>query len=137
MSVPVSLTEMERAISRLNIIGKPFKYGGRGDKFYDCYGLLMRLYREFFGIDLPDYLSPTTAREISSLMRSQLHLWKPTQELKFGTVLFMLLGDYTHVAMFLGHDRFIHTCEITSGVCIERYSNWVQRIEGFYEYAGT
>lgn len=132
----VTAAEFENFVSSLELIGKPFKYGGRGDSHYDCYGLLMRIYEGLFGVKLPDYLSPSSAAEVSALMRSQLHLWKRTDELRFGTVLFMILGNYTHVAMYIGNDRFIHTCEITNGVCIERLSNWVQKIEGYYEYAG-
>lgn len=118
-----------------DLIGKPFKYGGRGQDSYDCYGLVMELYRRFMGIELPDYRSPTVACEISALMRSQLHLWAPTREPKFGTVMFMRLGEYTHVAFYIGENRFIHTCEATGGVCVERLSNWFNKIEMYYQYA--
>lgn len=118
-----------------NLIGVPFKYGGRGDGFYDCYGLIMELYRRLFGIELPDYKSPTTAKEISALMRGELRLWREVREPKLGTVMFMRLGDYTHVAMYLGENRFIHTSEATGGVCIERMSNWFNRIEKYVDYA--
>jgi len=36
-------------------VGIPYKFGGRGPE-YDCYGLLMAIYREEFGIMLPDWL---------------------------------------------------------------------------------
>lgn len=69
------------------------------------------------------------------MMRGQLHLWKRVEELEPGVVLFMVLGKYTHVAMYLGEDEFIHTSEATGGVCRERLSTWINRIEGLYRYA--
>lgn len=118
-----------------SLIGTPFKYGGRGNGYYDCYGLVIELYRRLFNIELPDYQSPTTAREIAKLMRGELHLWRPTEHPRRGTVMFMKLGEFTHVAMYLGENRFIHTCEATGGVCIERMSNWFNKIERYFEYA--
>lgn len=119
------------------LIGTPFKYGGRGPDFYDCYGLIMELYRRLFQIELPDYQSPTCADDIARLMRGELHHWRPVEVPKLGTVMFMRLGEFTHVAMYLGDNRFIHTCEATGGVCIERMSNWFNRIEKYIEYAPT
>lgn len=119
-----------------DLIGTKFKYGGRQPGVaLDCYGLLMELYRRNYGIELPDYLSPTDAKAISAMMRGELHLWRKVDELTPGTVLFMRLGRVTHVAMYLGDDEFIHTSEITGGVCKERLSDWINRIEGLYQYA--
>ena len=95
----------------------------------------MGLYRRAYQIELPDYTSPTSAAEISALMRGQLHLWQQVDDVEPGVVLFMRLGRFTHVAMYLGDDEFIHTSEITGGVCRERLSNWINRIEGLYRYA--
>ena len=123
-------------ISCGDLIGVPFRYGGRDPgEALDCYGLLIELYRRAYQIELPDYTSPTSAGEISALMRGQLHLWQPVDDVEPGVVLFMRLGRFTHVAMYLGDDEFIHTSEITGGVCRERLSNWINRIEGLYRYA--
>lgn len=119
-----------------DLIGTKFVYGGRQPGVaLDCYGLLMELYRRAFGIELPDYTSPSSGKEVSAMMRGQLHLWKRVEELEPGVVLFMVLGKYTHVAMYLGEDEFIHTSEATGGVCRERLSTWINRIEGLYRYA--
>jgi cell wall-associated NlpC family hydrolase len=121
-----------------DLIGVKFEYGGRDPAVsLDCYGLLMELYRRAFNFELPDYGSRTSALEISKHMRSKLREWEPVDEydLEPGTVLFMRLGVFTHVAMYLGDDEFIHTSEITGGVCTERLSLWANRIEGLYRYA--
>jgi len=36
-------------------IGRPYRFGGRGPE-YDCYGLVMAVYRAHHGIDLPDWI---------------------------------------------------------------------------------
>jgi cell wall-associated NlpC family hydrolase len=37
------------------LIGLPWKAGGRGPHEFDCWGLLVHVYREQFGVLLPDY----------------------------------------------------------------------------------
>jgi cell wall-associated NlpC family hydrolase len=46
-------------------LGLPFKPGGRGPDFYDCWGVLRLVYTREFGIDLPEfpYLTPNNFQE--------------------------------------------------------------------------
>ena len=37
-------------------IGRPYKYGGRDLEGMDCYGLCVLIYKERYGIKLPDWL---------------------------------------------------------------------------------
>jgi hypothetical protein len=39
----------------LGLIGKPWVAGGRGPDTFDCWGLLVHVYRELLGIELPAY----------------------------------------------------------------------------------
>ena len=47
---------MERSVGSAidNILGKKFKYGGRGPDEFDCLGSCIYLIRECFGIEMPD-----------------------------------------------------------------------------------
>jgi len=38
-----------------NYVGLPYELGARGPDVVDCYGLCMVVYREEFGIELPDW----------------------------------------------------------------------------------
>lgn len=119
-------------------IGIPFKYGGRDRKELDCYGLVMLLYKELKGIEIPDVISPQTLAEISTVVESQKQSYWQKCEPKEGAVLiFGIKGYGAHVGYMLDNDRMIHTWEKTSGVTIERLSinGWNRRLLGCYEYA--
>lgn len=118
-------------------IGIPFKYGGRDRKELDCYGLVMLLYKEIHGIELPDLTSPTYLNEIAELVDQEKEkgYWEPC-ELEVGCVLlFNVRGYGSHVGYYLGNDRMIHTWEGTGGVIIERISfSWQNRLVGSYKW---
>ncbi|MBB4315372.1 C40 family peptidase [Roseospira marina] len=118
----------------LDLIGKPFAYGGRGPDSFDCYGLLMELYRRK-GVMLPDYRSPTRLHDIAAALADGLWRWTPIESRPGAAVTFRIKGYGAHVGLVLRHDRFIHTWEGTGGVCIERLSHWKQRVLGFYDFA--
>lgn len=119
-----------------DLIGIPFRYGGRGDGAFDCYGLVMELHKRR-GIELPDYLSPKDKGVIASMMASQVTLWRKVEEPEVGDVILMRIGIFNcHVGVLLDDGEFIHTYEASGGVCIESLSGWDRRIEGYYRYEG-
>lgn len=118
-----------------DLIGVPFEYGGRGPDKFDCYGLIMELYRRS-GVALPDFKSPTVQAEIATLMACNNYLWERLEEPEPGAVILFRIGRfYSHVGMYLGGDSFIHAYQDSGGVTIDRLSDWHFRIEGFYCYA--
>jgi len=117
-----------------DLIGRPFKYGGRGPDCYDCYGLVREMYRRM-GKEVPDYHSPTTSGEIVAAMLSGRVMWQEVEE-RPGVVAMMKLAKSMHVGFLLPHGRMIHVWERSGGVCIEYFSIWRPRAIGFYDYAG-
>ena len=117
-----------------DLIGKPFRYGGRGPDSFDCYGLLKELYQRD-GVEIPDYLSPSDGMRIAALMASQLHLWEETED-RPGAAIYIKLPRNTHVAYSLGDGRFIHCYQQDNGVCVGNVSDWQNRIIGYYRYVG-
>lgn len=119
-----------------DLLGTPFKYGGRGDGFYDCYGLIMDLMLRD-GTKIPDYLSPSEGAKIMAIFISELRLWEEAIAARGAIHLFRIPGNY-HVGYALDADRFIHTWEESGGVIIERLSedNWHRRLIGTYKYVG-
>lgn len=117
------------------LIGIPFKYGGRTREELDCYGLVMLLYKELYGIDIPDVVSPTILKEISELVESEKCKWEPSDLVEGAVILFNIKGYGSHVGFCIGNDYMIHTWESTSGVTIERIGiNWQHRILGVYKW---
>ena len=46
------------------LLGKPFRLGARGPDAFDCFGLVGWLYREVYGIEIPD---PTHAGSVGRI----------------------------------------------------------------------
>jgi cell wall-associated NlpC family hydrolase len=116
-------------------IGIPFKYNGRTREELDCYGLVMLLYKNIYGIDLPDVISPTFLKEIHDLVAAEKVKWTPCELEEGAVIVFNIKGYGSHVAFYLGDDHMIHTWEATGGVTIERIGiNWKHRILGVYKW---
>ena len=123
-------------IEYADLIGKPFKYGGRGPDSYDCWGLLMELYSRK-GIQIPDFLSPTDWKEIAALMEQNMSNWTPCEPHP-GCAIHMKMAQHPHhVAFYLGRGTFIHTFEGDFGVKVDRTQDWERNIVGCYEYSRT
>jgi cell wall-associated NlpC family hydrolase len=118
----------------VDLIGVPFQYGGRGPEIFDCYGLVIEMYRRR-GRWLPDYRSPSDQAEIAALMGCasigfRLRL-EPTPS---SIVMLRVSGLACHVGYMLDEERFLHTWERSGGVVVERLENWRRRVTGFYDY---
>lgn len=117
-----------------DLIGKPFKYGGRGPEFYDCYGLVMELHKRA-GKTIPDVLSPSEQAKIASLVETEVPAWTACERAP-GAVLTMRIGRHvSHVALVISGTKFIHVwSQGALGVAVERISEWERRIVGCYQY---
>lgn len=118
-----------------DLIGIPFKWGGRDRSGYDCYGLVMELFRRS-GVSLADYPSSTDERSnIETVIDALQKGWSETPKPKGGGIALFRNAhrEATHVAFLLDKDRFIHVME-GHKVAIERLSNpvWDRRVVGFY-----
>lgn len=51
-------------------VGKPYRLGGRGPEFYDCWGLVMAVFEQR-GITLPDWRSNSS--ELSDIVSAVTH----------------------------------------------------------------
>lgn len=124
-----------------DLIGKPFRWGGRGPDFYDCYGLVEELSRRI-GQQVPDYLSPQVQEHIASLIGRSIPYWQPC-ECGPGAVATIRVRQVeegrmktlvSHVGMVLPHGKLIHAWDRAGGVCVERIDMWQCHITGFYRF---
>lgn len=128
-----------------NLIGIPFINGGRDrNKGFDCYGLVMEVYRRC-GIALPEYTADWDDEEkINSIVQREAGTtaWHRVKAplpvpclvaLRMGTP----PGIVNHTGVYIGHGKFIHT-RAKIGVCVSRIDSpaWRGVIDGFYEYVG-
>lgn len=118
-----------------DLIGKPFKRGGRGPEHFDCYGLVKLLIERETGRVVPDYITPEDSARTHALMLCTERLWTRLPGPKPGCMVVFRLGrEFCHVGYVVSHTLFIHAWEKTGGVTVERLADWDRRIEGFYEY---
>jgi cell wall-associated NlpC family hydrolase len=80
-----------------NMVGVPYKYGGKSPHGFDCSGLVYYSYGKA-GITVPR----TSRAQLSASQRISLH------QARAGDLLFFKSHNYSHVAIYLGDDTFVH-----------------------------
>lgn len=98
-TVPMSVNTGARAAAyALQQVGVPYRYGGSSPGGFDCSGLVQYSYSQA-GL---------------SVARTTAQLWSTTQavarqDLQIGDLLFFRFdGKMSHVAMYIGGQRFVH-----------------------------
>jgi cell wall-associated NlpC family hydrolase len=119
-------------------LGKPYKHHGRDDSGYDCFGIIIAIYRDLgYTIEdiYGDYESSRDWKE-SSLLIENYHkkFDKVDRPQLYDMVLLKNKRDLAvHIGVVIQNDCFIH-CKSGTGVIMSRlYSNeYKNKIEGFY-----
>lgn len=112
-------------------IGIPFKNHGCSFDGCDCYGLVKLLYKEEFGLILPDvgdlYNHAYHRHEVDSVLNSHidyewcLHIKKDSKPYRpFDMLTFRIAGTDHHVGLYLREGYMLHVIE-GSDSGIERY----------------
>lgn len=115
----------ELALSAMGMLGIRYKYGGSTpENGLDCSGLVRYVFKEAWGADLP-----RTSREIS-----QVGERIDKQDLRPGDLVFYntLRHAFSHVGIYLGDNKFIHSPSAGGEVRIESMdvSYWKRRFNG-------
>ena len=120
-------------------VGKPYHHGGRGPDSYDCWGLIMAIYKdlgyEIWSIEGP-YDESYQWEGRSAFIENYYRQWdKVTLPMPLCGVLFKnKAGLAIHGGVMIDSNRFIHASHKAS-VIISRLSDkgWKGRVEGFYK----
>jgi len=100
---PTVLTLRERVVQAgLEAIGTPYSWGGDDADGFDCSGLVLYVYREIAGLELP-----RTARA----QRSEGKTVSAKKELRPGDLVFFATrgrGVTSHVGIYIGQNKFVH-----------------------------
>jgi len=115
----------ELAVNALSMLGIRYKYGGTSpENGLDCSGLVRYVFKETWGADLP-----RTSKEISQLGQKV-----DTKDLQPGDLVFYntLKRGFSHVGIYLGDNKFIHSPSPGGEVRIESMdlSYWKKRFNG-------
>jgi cell wall-associated NlpC family hydrolase len=100
----------------------------------DCYGLAICIYKDM-GITLPDPLYTDTEHETNKRILESLESTIQNEKLEEpepGCIIELyVLGEPSHIGIYVGNGDFIHTQKIL-GVVIDKLYRWGKRIKGFY-----
>ena len=120
-----------------DLLGKEFHYGGRGPDRFDCYGLVMEVYRRR-GIVLPEFESCSDPEEIhGSMLQGKDHFEQIDHPQPWCIVMLCVRPPFvSHVGVVLpNRNLFLHTMRAVN-VCVERLASpeWQHRIRGYYRW---
>jgi cell wall-associated NlpC family hydrolase len=124
-------------------VGIPYLDQGRTAAGLDCYGLVVLVYREIWGIELPSYaeryVTGADRRALAGLVSDGLCDWREIgagDEDAFDVCLMRDGREISHVGLVVGYGRVLHV-ERGGLSRIERYRNGMlgARVAGFYRYA--
>lgn len=113
------------AMQAVSMLGIHYKYGGSNpENGLDCSGLVRYVYKEALGTDLP-----RTSAQISHVgQRVDPHDLRPGDLVFYNT----LRRGFSHVGIYLGDNKFIHSPSAGGQVRIESMdlSYWKRRFNG-------
>lgn len=120
----------EVLVNALSLTGTQYKYGGNSPETgFDCSGFVRYVFKQAASLTLPH----------SALAISQIGKTVPKSELQPGDLVFFntLKATFSHVGIYLGNNRFIHSPSKGGQVRVEnmqdgywaKHFNGAQRIE--------
>jgi cell wall-associated NlpC family hydrolase len=121
-------------------VGIPFVDHGRNLAGCDCWGLIRLIYKNEFGIDLPDmgplYNHVSDMSGMANIYVDQLPKWEKTQAPKTGDVVLLRIQSVPiHVGIVLDGSTMLHVMQGCDAV-VENFNTplWKNRVEGFYRW---
>ncbi|QFZ84628.1 hypothetical protein GFK26_18550 [Variovorax paradoxus] len=128
-----------------DLIGKPFLWRGRGEGGFDCFGLVLEMFKRA-GQDMPEWDTPAEIAAVSGLVSVEFSQsrWVRCERRPGAMVLFNMplrienrrVLATTHCGFMVTAQDFLHSWEKTGGITTERLYEWERRVEGFYEFRG-
>ncbi|WP_313621748.1 C40 family peptidase [Achromobacter sp.] len=117
----------------LEAIGTPYSWGGDDAEGFDCSGLVLYVFREIAGLELP-----RTARA----QRSEGQTVSAKKELRPGDLVFFATrgrGVTSHVGIYIGQNKFVHAPRRGTKVRVDdmKTAYWSKRFVGARAYLDT
>lgn len=116
-----------------DLIGLPFRDRARGPEAYDCFGLMLEVYRRR-GLEIADADYSVARADRAARLLERLTAWRPCALGPGAALLFREEGVPGHVGIALDDDRFLHAAQSLGQVGIGFLSRgWKHRLLGAYE----
>ena len=126
----------------IEYVGIPFMKDGNDRNGCDCWRLVVMVYRERLGIDLPDFAgayvdgSLASLKMVSRMIRDGKQSWqKVDKPIPFDVILLRTGSMVYHVGVVIDRKRMLHVMEGINST-IEEFTGiqWKKKVEGFYRY---
>ena len=125
-----------------SLIGLPFKnFGTNPKEGFDCYGLVVYVYKKFFNIEIPNYnhnlINAFNSEDIHKVIEEERKNWKRLKIPKKPAL--VLIKNHpiyiNHIGVYIGEDRFIHALDKV-GVIMSSINDkyWKRKIVGFLKW---
>jgi len=124
--------------------GIPFRINGRTRAGVDCYGLIVLVYRERLGIELPAFTdvarddSPASLRRVARAYAEHKEAWQRIEEPQPLDIVLLRTGKFIwHAGLVIDRRRMLHAQHgIDSSVEDFTAPLWRHRVEEYRRYAG-
>ncbi|WP_343051497.1 C40 family peptidase [Pseudaquabacterium terrae] len=120
-------TASDLVMSAMNFLGVPYRRGGNTESTgFDCSGFTRHIFENSIGLVLPRRADEQAA--LSSLLQIKRDELKPGDLVFFNT----MRRTFSHVGIYVGDDKFIHSPRAGGAVRIEDMSDsyWARRFTG-------
>jgi cell wall-associated NlpC family hydrolase len=113
----------------ISLVGTPYEK-------LDCWGVVVKFYDIFFGLSLAPYYSdiPDSAEKAEGLVRHAMKdfIRVGTPDMRIGDIILIkLLGYESHIAVYLGKNKILHTNHKT-GCVVDSFTRWEKMVVGVY-----
>jgi len=126
----------------IEYIGIPFLEDGNTRAGCDCYRLVVMVYKDKLGIDLPDFAGIFVDGSLASLKKVTRHIretkktWQKVEKPALFDVILLRTGNMVyHCGVVIGRRTMLHVMEGINST-IEEFTGiqWRNKVEGFYRY---
>jgi probable lipoprotein NlpC len=119
-------------------IGVSWTNKGRDYTGWDCWGLIVRFYKDVFNIDIRPLEGVSCCENPKEALRElaeEAHSW-PEISLGFEQPGDVAVWRPLHTGIVVAKNRMIH-CDVGSDTCLEYYNTtqWRHRLIGFFRHA--
>ena len=118
-------------------IGLDYKLGAIGPDKFDCWGLVVWIYRNEFDLDINDGIFYLTKEDRVEQLRQHIGSWiKIDDPIPGDCILILIGGKLPHCGVYVGDNKMIHTIDgMMSSIENVKSPRWKSRFDGYYRYS--
>jgi len=118
-----------------NYIGLKYEKLGRGPESYDCWGIIIKVYKDVFGITLPDFLYTADIAGYIETVKNKKELFNKIESPETGDIVLMKIKTAPiHTGIYISPGFVLHGYNEITGIVFDKIANWQNQIEGFYRW---